>query len=134
MCYLGVGDTYTRCHKDICASLGQNLMTYMASPESSSFWFFTPSSASLRIADYFRQKLETDLDKESTLLSPSQWAKFPSHVYVCEQKLGDLVLVPRKSCHQVVNKGGLTIKTSWSRMSIQGLLEAVQEECVMYRR
>ncbi|KAG8900492.1 hypothetical protein FRB99_006020 [Tulasnella sp. 403] len=34
----------------------------------------------------------------------------------------------------VINKGGLTIKTSWSRMTVAGLVEAIQEECPIYRR
>ncbi|KAG8933288.1 hypothetical protein FRC02_012187 [Tulasnella sp. 418] len=101
MTYFGIGDTYTPCHKDLCASVGQNLMTYTA-PGSSSFWFFTPSDSSLLVSQHFHATYGAELDFESTTLEPEDFSNFPCTVYICEQKLGDLVIVPRKSCHQAV--------------------------------
>ncbi|KAG8927176.1 hypothetical protein FRC01_007886 [Tulasnella sp. 417] len=133
MTYLGIGGTYTPCHKDPCASQGQNLMTY-AEPGASSVWFFTASHEAFKVARHFKETYQTELDWEATFLTPNEFLDFPCSVYVCNQGVGDLVLVPRRSCHQVVNFGGLNIKTSWSRMTPLSLREAITDECPIYRR
>ncbi|KAF8077845.1 hypothetical protein FPV67DRAFT_1684874 [Lyophyllum atratum] len=132
MCYLGIGDTFTPCHKDLCASSGQNLMCYTEN-DGSSFWFMTRSSDAPEASKYF-QKLEQELDHETHVITVEQLAKAPFEVFIGEQQLGDLVLVPPRSCHQVVNNGGLTIKTSWSRMTLKGLETAYYHELPIYRR
>lgn len=108
-------------------------MTY-AEPGAFSVWFFTPSHEASKVARHFKEKHQTELDWEATFLTPSEFADFPCPVYVCKQGVGDLVLVPRRSCHQVTNFGGLNIKTSWSRMTPLSLREAITEECPIYRR
>ncbi|TDL24859.1 hypothetical protein BD410DRAFT_64817 [Rickenella mellea] len=132
MCYLGIGDTFTPAHKDLCGSSGHNLMCYTEN-NGSSFWFMTESSSASAAALYF-QSLNHELDHEQKVITPEELAKAPFKVYITEQKLGDLVLVPKRSCHQVVNNGGLTIKASWSRMTIDGLVAAFYYELPIYRR
>ncbi|KAG6814509.1 hypothetical protein H0H92_000034 [Tricholoma furcatifolium] len=132
MCYLGIGDTFTPCHKDLCASSGQNLMCY-TEKNGSSFWFMTKEADAPEASKYFQQ-LNQELDHETHVMTIEQLADAPFDVYVAEQKLGDLVLVPPRSCHQVVNYGGLTIKTSWSRMTLKGLETAYYHELPIYRR
>ncbi|KAL5532641.1 hypothetical protein ACEPAF_4415 [Sanghuangporus sanghuang] len=132
MCYYGVGDTFTAAHKDLCASSGHNLMC-SAERGGSAFWFMTRSSDSARAASYF-QKLGSELDHEIRVATPEEFAKAPFTVYICEQRVGDLVLVPRRSCHQVVNHGGITAKMSWSRMTVEGLCAAFHHELPVYRR
>ena len=133
MCYLGVGDTYTPCHKDLCASSGQNIMCYTEN-EGSSYWFMTSSSDAPAAAEYFQKHIGMELDWEAHVVTVEEFSKAPFAVYVAEQKLGDLILVPPRSCHQVVNYGGLTVKTSWSRMTVQGLSIALHHELPIYRR
>lgn len=132
MCYFGVADTYTTCHKDLCASSGHNLMCY-TEQDSSSFWFMTKGSDCSKVTKYFRT-LKHELDHESHHISISDLAKAPFDIYIVEQKLGDLVLVPPRSCHQVINYGGLTIKMSWSRMTLPGLTAGLYHELPLYRR
>ena len=132
MCYLGVGDTFTPCHKDLCASSGQNLMSYTENG-GSSFWFMTESSSAPKASKYFHS-LKQELDLENHVITVEELARAPFNVYIIEQKLGDLVLVPPRSCHQVVNFGGITIKTSWSRMTVKGLSTAYYQELPIYRR
>lgn len=132
MCYLGIGDTFTPCHKDLCASSGQNLMCYTENG-GSSYWFMTKSSDAADASKYFH-RLRQELDHETHVISVEQLAEAPFDVYIAEQKLGDLVLVPPRSCHQVVNHGGITIKTSWSRMTLRGLTAAYYHELPIYRR
>ena len=133
MCYLGIGDTFTPCHKDLCASAGQNLMCYTEN-DGSSFWFMTSSSDAPVVGAFYQEELETEVDWESHTVTVDQFAKAPFITYVAQQKRGDLVLVPPRSCHQVINQGGLTIKTSWSRMTIKGLSLALHHELPIYRR
>ncbi|KDQ17966.1 hypothetical protein BOTBODRAFT_545322 [Botryobasidium botryosum FD-172 SS1] len=146
MIYLGIGDTFTPAHKDLCASYGQNLMTYTAplrphDPESptdpsanpaSAFWFLTSSADSIECSQYFNT-LGAELDAETHIVTLDELRRAPFKVYICEQKLGDLVLVPPMSCHQVVNHGGITIKTSWSRMPLASLTPALHLELPIYR-
>ncbi|KAG6860621.1 hypothetical protein C0995_009270 [Termitomyces sp. Mi166 len=132
MCYIGVGDTFTPCHKDLCASSGQNLMCY-SEMDGSSFWFMTKSADASEASKYFHE-LRQELDHETHVITIEQLANAPFDVYIAEQKLGDLVLVPPRSCHQVVNYGGITIKTSWSRMTLKGLEIAYYHELPIYRR
>lgn len=133
MCYLGIGDTFTPCHKDLCASSGQNLMCY-TERDGSSFWFMTESSSAPAAAEYFRQKLGQELDNENHIVTIEELTNAPFKVFVLQQRLGDMVLVPPRSCHQVMNSGGITVKTSWSRMTLKGLSTAYHYELPIYRR
>lgn len=85
---------------------------------------------------HLKNKLRTELDWEEKTLNFREIVSLGSAVtvYVCQQFEGDLLIVPRRSCYQVLNHGGLTIRTSWSRMSLASLEEAIQWECTMYRR
>ncbi len=133
LCYLGIGDTYTPAHKDLCASSGHNLMCF-AENDGSSFWFMTATNAAADAAQYFQQQLCSELDWETHVTTVEELAKAPFTVYVAEQKVGDLVFVPSRSVHQVVNRGGLAMKTSWSRMTLKDLKTALQSELPIYRR
>lgn len=133
MCYLGTEDSFTPCHKDLCASSGQNIMCY-TEEGGSSFWFMTASADAPKAGEYFQSHLKLELDWEDHAATIEEFSRATFRVYVAEQKLGDLVLVPPRSCHQVVNHGGLTVKTSWSRMTIAGLRAALHHELPIYRR
>ncbi|KAF5373885.1 hypothetical protein D9758_000647 [Tetrapyrgos nigripes] len=132
MCYLGIGDTFTPSHKDLCASSGHNLLVYTES-DGSSFWFMTKSDDARIVTEYFHT-LNQELDHETHVTTLNEWKRAPFKIYVAEQKLGDLVLVPPRSCHQVVNYGGITVKVSWSRMTFDGLVTALYHELPLYRR
>ncbi|KAG1754589.1 hypothetical protein EDB19DRAFT_665384 [Suillus lakei] len=132
MCYLGVGDTFTPFHKDLCASSGQNLMCYTENG-GSSFWFMTESSAAPAMAEFF-QSMNEELDFETHVVTLKELGQSKLKVYIAEQTLGDLVLVPPRSCHQVINNGGITMKTSWSRMTLKGLSNSLYHELPVYHR
>ena len=48
------------------------------------------------------QKLGFEIDHQTHIVARVEFAKAPFQVYVAEQKLGDLVLVPKRSCHHAV--------------------------------
>lgn len=63
----------------------------------SSFWFMTSPSDCGDVTDYFRG-LGHELDWEDHVATVKELADAPFDVYVLEQKLGDLVLVPPRRC------------------------------------
>lgn len=132
MCYLGSGDTFTPFHKDLCASFGHNLMCYTENG-ASAFWFMTQRTDAWTMAKYI-QSLGHELDLEDHAMLVEELAAAPCSVYITEQKVGDLVLVPPRSGHQVVNRGGLTMKMSWSRMTTKSAQIALRHELPIYRR
>lgn len=130
---MGIGDTYTAAHKDLCSSSGHNLMC-VSENNGRSFWFMTAAADAPAVAKYFHKQLGQDLDWETHVTTLEELGRAPFTVYVVEQKVGDLVLVPPRSCHQVVNSGGLAMKTSWSRMTLDNLRTALHCELPIYRR
>ena len=135
MCYMGIGDTYTPAHKDSCGSFGHNLMCYTTGG-GSALWFMSATGPLHKDepAAYFHDKLGVELDLESHKATVEEFRAAPFSVYVAEQRLGDLVLVPPRSCHQVVNKGGITIKMSWSRMGVESFHYSLHAELALYHR
>jgi hypothetical protein len=93
----------------------------------------TASASTPDVAAYFHS-LDSEVALESRVLTVNEYANAPFDVYVIEQKVGDLVLVPPRSCHQVVNNGGITAKLSWSRMTVPGLVAAYYHELPLYHR
>lgn len=132
LCYYGIGDTFTPCHKDLCGSTGHNLMCY--TEDGSSFWFMTASDAAPQVAKYFQENIGGELDWENRAITIEELRTAPFTMYVAEQKLGDLIIIPPRSCHQVVNHGGLTMKLSWSRVTMKGLTMGLLYELPVYRR
>ncbi|KAI0665328.1 hypothetical protein C8Q78DRAFT_986852, partial [Trametes maxima] len=133
LCYMGIGDTFTTAHKDLCASSGQNLMCF-AEDGGSSYWFMTATKDADKVAEYFHTQLHQELDWETHLITINQLTRAPFTVYVTQQNVGDLVMVPSRSCHQVVNHGGLALKMGWSRMTLNNLTAALRYELPVYRR
>jgi JmjC domain, hydroxylase len=135
MCYIGIEGTFTSAHKDLCGSFGHNLMCHTTAG-GSAFWFMsgTGKPQNDEPAAYFHDKLEVELDHENHEATVEEFRAAPFHVYVAEQTLGDLVLVPPRSCHQVVNKGGITVKMSWSRMGLKSLEYSLHAELALYHR
>jgi JmjC domain, hydroxylase len=82
---------------------------------------------------YWRE-LGQELDHESHVATIDELAKASFPIYVCQQELGGFVIVPPRSCHQVVNSGGLTFKTSWSRMIGKSYMLSLSQELRIYQR
>ncbi|KLO11872.1 hypothetical protein SCHPADRAFT_830444 [Schizopora paradoxa] len=132
MCYQGIGDTFTPAHKDPCASSGQNLMV-ITEGDACSYWFMVEGSDASQAAEYFHL-LGHELDLEKHFASPEELSSAPFPIYIGKQVLGDHVLVPKRCCHQVINSGGVSVKLSWSRMTVDGLTTAFHHELPLYRR
>ncbi|RPB10507.1 putative JmjC domain protein [Morchella conica CCBAS932] len=126
MCYFGHEGTYTPAHKEMCASLGQNIMVY-TSPGGSSLWFMTASEDRDVVAEYWLGGLGHDIEVESHFASIEALKNAPFPVYIIEQKVGDFILVPPLAPHQVWNRGEATMKVAWNRTTAETLKLAIEE-------
>lgn len=132
MCYIGHEGTYTPAHKEMCASLGQNIMVDASSGDNgdkpgSSVWFMTETKDREVIREYFLSMLGHDVEVEKHFAQINAWKKANFPVYVVEQKVGDFILVPPLAPHQVWNRGTRTVKVAWNRTTVETLDLALHE-------
>ncbi|KAL9089881.1 MAG: hypothetical protein Q9159_002238 [Coniocarpon cinnabarinum] len=136
MCYIGHEGTYTPAHREMCASLGHNIMVENSNllgddgkPEKpgSSIWFMTESKDRQTVAEYWLSILGHDIEVEKHFAQIAAWKKAPFTVYVCEQRAGDFILIPPLAPHQVWNRGTRTMKVAWNRTTVETLEMAMNE-------
>ncbi|KAK8863050.1 AT hook domain-containing protein [Apiospora arundinis] len=132
MCYIGHEGTYTPAHREMCASLGQNIMVDASGSENgekpgSSIWFMTETKDREVVREYFLSMLGHDIEIEKHFAQINAWKKANFPVYIVEQKVGDFILVPPLAPHQVWNRGTRTIKVAWNRTTVETLDLALQE-------
>ncbi|EKG21317.1 Transcription factor jumonji/aspartyl beta-hydroxylase [Macrophomina phaseolina MS6] len=136
MCYIGHEGTYTPAHREMCASLGQNIMVNASGtvgedgkPEKpgSSIWFMTETSDRHLVSEYWLSVLGHDIEVESHFAQVAAWKKAPFKTYVVEQRPGDFILIPPLAPHQVWNRGTRTMKVAWNRTTVETLELAFKE-------
>ncbi|KAI0161307.1 hypothetical protein GGR57DRAFT_353452 [Xylariaceae sp. FL1272] len=132
MCYVGHEGTYTPAHREMCASLGQNIMVEASGhdngeKEGSSIWFMTETKDREVVREYFLSMLGHDVEIEKHFAQVNAWKKANFPVYIVEQKVGDFILVPPLAPHQVWNRGTRTIKVAWNRTTVETLDLALHE-------
>ncbi|KAL2155393.1 hypothetical protein VTH82DRAFT_135 [Thermothelomyces myriococcoides] len=132
MCYIGHEGTYTPAHREMCASLGQNIMVDASGDENgekpgSSIWFMTETKDREVVREYFLSMLGHDIEIEKHFAQINAWKKATFPVYIVEQKVGDFILVPPLAPHQVWNRGTRTIKVAWNRTTVETLQLALTE-------
>lgn len=136
MCYIGHEGTYTPSHREMCASLGQNIMVEASGtfdedgkPEKpgSSIWFMTETSDRHLVSEYWLSVLGHDIEVEDHFAQVVAWKKAPFSVYVVEQRPGDFILIPPLAPHQVWNRGTRTMKVAWNRTTVETLRMALDE-------
>ncbi|KAI1341742.1 hypothetical protein F5Y15DRAFT_375134 [Xylariaceae sp. FL0016] len=132
MCYIGHEGTYTPAHREMCASLGQNIMVEASGDkpgekEGISIWFMTETKDREVVREYFLSMLGHDIEIEKHFAQINAWKKANFPVYVVEQKAGDFILVPPLAPHQVWNRGTRTMKVAWNRTTVETLDLALHE-------
>ncbi|PHH84709.1 hypothetical protein CDD83_1513 [Cordyceps sp. RAO-2017] len=132
MCYIGHEGTYTPAHREMCASLGQNIMVEASSDgggekAGSSIWFMTESKDREVVREYFLSMLGHDIEIEKHFAQINAWKKAPFDVYIVDQRPGDFILVPPLAAHQVWNRGTRTMKVAWNRTTVETLDLALHE-------
>lgn len=136
MCYIGHEGTFTPSHREMCASLGQNIMVNASGhineegkPEhpGSSLWFMTETRDRHLVSEYWLSILGHDIEVENHFAQLVAWKKAPFKTYVVEQRPGDLILIPPLAPHQVWNRGTRTMKIAWNRTTVKTLELALHE-------
>ncbi|KAF2004926.1 hypothetical protein P154DRAFT_518980 [Amniculicola lignicola CBS 123094] len=136
MCYIGHEGTYTPAHREMCASLGQNIMVNASGtisedgkPEhpGSSLWFMTETKDRQVVSEYWLSVLGHDIEVENHFAQLIAWKKAPFKTYVVEQRPGDFILIPPLAPHQVWNRGTRTMKIAWNRTTAETLEMAINE-------
>ncbi|KAL9106398.1 MAG: hypothetical protein Q9227_008599 [Pyrenula ochraceoflavens] len=136
MCYIGHEGTYTPCHREMCASLGQNIMVETSTglmedgkptKPGSSIWFMTESRDRHLVSEYWLGTLGHDIEIEDHFAQINAWKAAPFKTYVVEQRVGDLILIPPLAPHQVWNRGTRTMKAAWNRTTVETLEMALEE-------
>ena len=136
MCYIGHEGTYTPSHREMCASLGQNIMVNASGqisedgkPErpGSSIWFMTETKDRHVVSEYWLSVLGHDIEVENHFAQLAAWKKAPYKTYVVEQHPGDFILIPPLAPHQVWNRGTRTMKIAWNRTTVETLEHALNE-------
>jgi len=136
MCYIGHEGTYTPAHKEMCGSLGQNIMVEASdvvdedgkpAHQGSSIWFMTESKDRHSVQEYWLSILGHDIEVENHFAQVAAWKKAPFTTYVVEQRPGDFILIPPLAPHQVWNRGTRTMKVAWNRTTVETLEFAMKE-------
>jgi hypothetical protein len=136
MCYIGHEGTYTPCHREMCASLGHNIMVEASNgllehgkstKPGSSIWFMTESKDRHLVSEYWASVLGHDIEIEDHFAQINAWKAAPFKTYVIEQKVGDFILIPPLAAHQVWNRGTRTMKIAWNRITAETLEMALDE-------
>ena len=136
MCYIGHEGTYTPAHREMCASLGQNIMVETSgtvdedgkpAKPGSSIWFMTETKDRHLVSEYWLSTLGHDIEVEAHFAQINAWKAAPFTTYVVEQKVGDFILIPPLAPHQVWNRGTRTMKAAWNRTTVETLEMALSE-------
>lgn len=136
MCYIGHEGTYTPSHREMCASLGQNIMVETSTGANedgkptkpgSSIWFMTESKDRHLVAEYWLNTLGHDIEIEDHFAQINAWKAAPFKTYIVQQRVGDLILIPPLAPHQVWNRGTRTMKVAWNRTTVETLEMALNE-------
>ncbi|KAL1848991.1 hypothetical protein Plec18170_007650 [Paecilomyces lecythidis] len=136
MCYIGHEGTYTPAHREMCASLGHNIMVEASSglmergkptKPGSSIWFMTESKDRFLVSEYWLSTLGHDIEIEKHFAQINAWKAAPFKTYVVEQRPGDFILIPPLAPHQVWNRGTRTMKVAWNRTTVETLELALKE-------
>ena len=136
MCYIGHEGTYTPAHREMCASLGQNLMVETSdlkdrsgkrTKPGSSIWFMTETNDRHTVSEYWLATLGHDIEVESHFAQINAWKAAPFKTYIVEQRIGDFILIPPLAPHQVWNRGTVTMKVAWNRTTVETLEMALHE-------
>ena len=137
MCYIGHEGTYTPAHREMCASLGQNIMVETSGAgqdpwgkqekPGSSVWFMTETKDRYLVSEYWMSILGHDIEVESHFAQINAWKHAPFTTYVVNQRAGDFILIPPLAPHQVWNRGTRTMKVAWNRTTVETLEMALDE-------
>ncbi|KAH7102294.1 hypothetical protein BKA62DRAFT_617730, partial [Auriculariales sp. MPI-PUGE-AT-0066] len=134
MCYFGLGDTYSPWFKDPCGSLTHNLLVD-TNGNGSSFFFIVGTRDVDRFSSWLHSLgQEIDQDNGTSFTPLSVLKNAPCNIYITEQQVGDLIVMPPRAAYQRFNHRGINSSIAWSRMETVSLPFGIQLELPIYNR
>lgn len=126
MFYMGSDGTFTPGHKDLCATIGHNIMVY-ADKCAYSEWHLFRSTDVDEVDKFWIKHTKSSLDEDNRLLPLKLLKTAPFPMWVIKQKVGDFVLIPPNAPHQVINRVNFFIKKIdlQCRMELQSKLHGI---------
>lgn len=140
MIYIGGHETHTPFHVDVCGSLGQNIMIAKSNSKAQALWTIVPSKWRDNASKYwggieYSSNSNPDIKIKPSMLgypnaieldgllidNEDEFKNAPFPVYHFPQDIGDLIIIPPDSPHQVRNINGATIKAAWNRITPESL-------------
>uniref|UniRef100_A0A6B2KY82 JmjC domain-containing protein n=1 Tax=Arcella intermedia TaxID=1963864 RepID=A0A6B2KY82_9EUKA len=131
MLYIGMENTFTPGHIDTCASVGQNLMAH-GDPDAYALWILFATQDRDKARELW-SAYGGDIEEDNCYLPMEELKNSKAKFYVFRQRPGDLVFVPPDSVHQVVNKGGRSLKVAWNRI-FPSTVEQSYESLLSYHK
>ncbi|KFH66213.1 hypothetical protein MVEG_08313 [Podila verticillata NRRL 6337] len=101
MLYIGKEGTRTPLHYNHCGTVGHNILLH-SDDNAHSIWFMIAAEDKTK-AELLFKSLGYPLERESHFASVEQLTQAEFPIYVVEQRVGDLVLIPSLTYHQVLN-------------------------------
>jgi hypothetical protein len=146
MCYIGQDRTGTPIHRDICGTMGHNIMLY-GDQDASSEWIIVEHKYREQLAELLHppvpemkkmhNTIKTMGAKSSFLESDRAWLtrylikKSGLKCHIVTQQPGDFVIIPSSAYHQVRNNG-LSVKIAWNRTTSASLQQAFGDQLPLY--
>ncbi|KAI8976207.1 hypothetical protein BDB01DRAFT_803706 [Pilobolus umbonatus] len=121
MCYIGHDDTGTPIHRDICGTMGHNVMI-TGSEGAFAEWIIVED----------KDRDHSFLESDCAWLSRAQVRQYGLTAHVIVQRPGDLVIIPSCAYHQVRNVG-VSVKVAWNRTTATSLQMAFKKQLPLYR-
>ncbi|KAG0013156.1 hypothetical protein BGZ81_001199, partial [Podila clonocystis] len=123
MTYIGGGGTWTAGHIDHAGTIGHNLMAWAEQAYPSDY----------EEVKKLWKKADREFEKENYFAALAVMTKARSKFFILEQKVGDFVVIPALACHQVYNKGKVTVKIAWNRITPDCLEKSIKDVLPRYR-
>ncbi|KAI8144904.1 hypothetical protein BJV82DRAFT_667445 [Fennellomyces sp. T-0311] len=149
MCYVGSDKTGTALHRDICGTMGHNLMSY-GEEGAYAEWFFIKDEHRDKLLSTFHARHKNDEEdglverermenrKSSFVESDRVWVgrlplkKAGFVTKLALQRPGDLVIIPSMCYHQVRNVK-TSVKIAWNRATAHTLQLALENQLPIYQ-
>src|SRR5688572_29498509 len=65
------------------------------------------------------------MDEDNCFIPLSHLKNAPFKVMLIEQRIGDFVILPPNAPHQVINRGGKSVKIAWNTLTAKSLPQSI---------
>jgi hypothetical protein len=154
MVYIGDKKTHTPAHRDVVGTIGHNIMVWsdglsledevridesdaimkkkhkkwtqeeLKKLDTYALWCIMSPSDLPDIRKFWKEH-GNDIDEDNCFIPLTYLRKAPFKVRLVEQRLGDFVILPPNAPHQVVNRGGKSVKIAWNTLTVSSIPQSI---------